>query len=160
MDSGKKISKPTIEDPPLIDSLFTYGSLMCADIMALVAGSELQCTPAVLPGYRRFQVRDEHYPGVMADKAGVVPGMVYHHISTAGWSRLDRFEGAMYDRLPVTVRYDDSSASLVYCYVFRAEFHHRMTTVEWDFSRFLESGKNLFQQHYCGFQVLDKNACG
>src|SRR6185369_5509088 len=52
---------------PFTHALFTYGSLMCADIMAAVVGDQLRCTPAILSGYRRFLVRDEYYPGVIPD---------------------------------------------------------------------------------------------
>lgn len=66
--------------------LFTYGSLMCEDIMAEVADAQLRCTPAILPGYRRFLVKDEQYPGVVAEATGVVAGIVYHDITPEGWS--------------------------------------------------------------------------
>jgi len=63
--------------PP--SDLFTYGSLMCADIMAQVAGAQLQSSPAVLNGYRRYLVRGEQYPGIVADADGQVAGIVYHN---------------------------------------------------------------------------------
>lgn len=135
--------------------LFTYGSLMCAEIMAEVVGARLRSTPAVLAGYRRFLVQDEHYPGVVAAPAGTVAGLVYHGITGEGWARLDRFEGAMYDRRPVTVRLESGVEALVDCYLFRPEFAHRLTTTEWDYAAFLREGKTLFQQQYCGFKAID-----
>ena len=134
--------------------LFTYGSLMCEDIMAEVADVRLRYTPAILPGYRRFLVKDEQYPGVVAETAGVVAGRVYHDITPEGWLRLDRFEGEMYDRRPVSVRYENGSHALVQCYIFRPEFSHRLTATEWDYAAFLKGGKALFQQQYCGYKAL------
>jgi gamma-glutamylcyclotransferase (GGCT)/AIG2-like uncharacterized protein YtfP len=135
--------------------LFTYGSLMCEDIMAEVVGARLRCSPADLAGYRRFLVKDEQYPGLVADPTGTVAGMVYHDITDHGWSRLDRFEGMMYDRIPVSVQYDNNTKALVSCYVFRFEFHHRLTATEWDFAAFLRSGKTTFVNQYCGFKAID-----
>jgi gamma-glutamylcyclotransferase (GGCT)/AIG2-like uncharacterized protein YtfP len=135
--------------------LFTYGSLMCEDIMAEVAGERLRCSPARLTGYRRFLVRNELYPGLVADPAGTVAGMVYYDITDHGWSRLDRFEGEMYARVPVSVQNENSTRSLVSCYVFRLEFHNLLTATEWDFAAFLRSGKTTFVNQYCGFKAID-----
>ncbi|ADW18277.1 AIG2 family protein [Desulfobulbus propionicus DSM 2032] len=140
---------------PFSRDLFTYGSLMCEEIMAEVAGSRLPSTPATLAGYRRFLVQDEQYPGVVVDPAGVVAGMVYHTISPDNWKRLDRFEGEMYDRRPVTVRYADGCEAVVDCYLFRPEFAHRLTATEWDFAAFLHDGKQQFHQQYRGFKAID-----
>ena len=128
---------------------------MCTDIMAAVAGAQLRCTPAMLPGYQRFLVRDEHYPGVIPEASGTVAGRVYHNLTRQGWMRLDRFEGAMYDRCPVSVRYEGGDEAVVSCYVFRPEFHHRLTQLPWDFALFLQDGKQRFQSHYCGFKAID-----
>ncbi len=137
-------------------NLFTYGSLMCEDIMAEVVGSRLRSTPATLPGYRRFLVQDEQYPGVVVTENSSVSGMLYYDISEDGWSRLDRFEGKMYDRILVTVRSADGTETVVYCYVFKPEFHHRLTTTEWDYAAFLDRGKKIFQNQYCGFKAIDR----
>ncbi|MGD9948980.1 MAG: gamma-glutamylcyclotransferase family protein [Desulfobulbus sp.] len=135
--------------------LFTYGSLMCEDIMTDVAGARLRCTPATLNGYRRFLVKEEEYPGVVAERGGVVSGIVYHGIEPASWQRLDRFEGEMYERKPVTVLSADGRTAVVDCYLFRPEFAHRLTATEWDFTAFLQGGKTIFQHQYCGFKVID-----
>lgn len=140
---------------PFHRDLFTYGSLMCEDIMTSVVGAPLRSTPAILPGYRRFLVRDEQYPGVIIAEGGSVAGRVYHDIAPEGWSRLDRFEGEMYDRAPVTVRYDSGVEAQVCCYVFRPQFRHRLTTTPWDFDAFLRSGKQIFQSQYGGFKAID-----
>lgn len=144
-----------MNQPASNSDLFTYGSLMCADIMAQVCGQHLVATPAVLPHYRRFLVKDEQYPGVVADFSGSVPGQVYRGIRAVAWERLDRFEGEMYDRVPVRVCYDGGGCGVVFCYVFRPEFAHRLTASEWSFETFLASGKSAFLQQYGGFKVID-----
>lgn len=138
--------------PP--SDLFTYGSLMCADIMAQVAGAQLQSSPAALYGYRRYLVRGEQYPGIVADSGGKVAGRVYHGISPASWKRLDRFEGEMYARHKVVVNCHHGRETEVDCYLFRREFVHLLTTIEWDFNTFIKSGKARFQNQYGGFNTI------
>jgi len=133
---------------------------MCADIMAFVAGVALQSSTAIMPGYRRLRVREEHYPGVIADADATVAGLIYHHLSTDCWSRLDAFEGKMYERKTVTVLLANGTQAQVYCYVFRPEFHHRLTTEAWDYAAFLQAGKQEFQSRYCGFRAIDAPLAG
>ena len=135
--------------------LFACGSLMCPDIMAAVSTLAREGHQAVLPGYRRLLVRGEQYPAVIPAPDTSVTGVVYHDITAEGWARLDRFEGAMYERLPVTVTYDNGTTGKVCCYIFRPVFHERLTTEDWSFDTFLQSGKTIFQQQYGGFQELD-----
>ncbi len=135
--------------------LFTYGSLMCEDIMTKVAGIQLSGEPATLNGFRRYLVKDETYPGVAPEPGGIVSGIVYHGIRPASRQRLDRFEGEMYDRKPVTVQYADGRRAVVDCYLFRPEFAHRLSSTEWDFTAFLLGGKTVFQHQYCGFKAIE-----
>lgn len=123
--------------------------------MTEVAGMRLPSAPATLHGYRRFLVKDEHYPGVVAQAGGLVSGIVYHGLGAESWQRLDRFEGEMYERRPVSVRYSDGREAMVDCYLFRPEFAHRLSSTEWDFAAFLQKGKSLFQHQYSGFKVID-----
>ena len=137
------------------DALFTYGSLMCADIMAAVAGATFPAVPAVLPGFCRLCVRDEQYPGVVPAEHGTVAGIVYHGLGPGAWSRLDRFEGEMYVRLPVLVRNASGCEARVQCYVVRPEFRDRLTAGKWDPAAFQNGGKALFLAQYQGFQAID-----
>ena len=127
---------------------------MCADIMAQVAGAQLQSRPAVLSGYHRFVVRGEQYPGIVAHAGGKVVGRVYHGIAPVSWERLDRFEGEMYERQHVVVGYQDGREAEVCCYVIRAAFVDRLTTIEWDYDTFIRSGKTRFQNQYGGFNAI------
>jgi gamma-glutamylcyclotransferase (GGCT)/AIG2-like uncharacterized protein YtfP len=138
-----------------MQNLFTYGSLMCEDIMFAVVGGPLHYTRALLPRYRRYLVKNEHYPGVMPSACGSVDGIVYHDISSEGWARLDRFEGELYNRRLVTVFYENEDEAQVHCYVFRPEFRQQLTTEEWDFNTFLLHGKRLFQTRYPGFKGIE-----
>ncbi len=137
-----------------MQSLFTYGSLMCGDIMFAVVGTPLQSAPALLPDYCRYAIKDEQYPGVVRGVGGMVSGIVYHGIGGKGWARLDHFEGEMYCRQPVVVRYPDESEEEVGCYIIKPEFERLLTEEAWDFDEFLSHGKKIFQTRYQGFRNM------
>jgi hypothetical protein len=127
---------------------------MCADIMRRVAGCCLSNTHAVLREYRRYKVKGEVYPAIVASEDGLVEGMVYHDIPDGAWLRLDRFEGEMYERRPVNVVLADGRPETVYAYVIRPEFEVRLDSTEWDLEAFLQSGKTRFETEYPGYSAL------
>lgn len=135
--------------------LFAYGTLMCGDIMADVAGVHLRGEPASLRGYRRRRVAGEHYPALVPDAdGGCVEGVIYRDVPPAAWARLDRFEGAMYAREPVRVTLADGTWIEAGTYVARDTFVSCVTEHEWDFPAFLREGKEIFRRSYGGFDAL------
>jgi gamma-glutamylcyclotransferase (GGCT)/AIG2-like uncharacterized protein YtfP len=133
---------------------FTYGSLMCDDIMARVCGASVVGVLALLPGYSRHPVRDEAYPGILPAADGEVEGILYRDIGDIAWARLDAFEGEMYDRRGVAVRLADGSSQEAWAYVIRTEFSSRLAPGEWSFDTFLRQGKARFEALYLGFDTL------
>lgn len=125
-------------------NLFTYGTLMCRDIMAAVTGRIHEGFPAQLWNYRRLRVRDENYPGIIEVGGFSVLGIVYRGISDVGLIRLDRFEGEMYERLRVVVHEPDGTRTKVFAYVVKQEFTGRLDSRDWNFDDFLLNGKNDF----------------
>lgn len=136
---------------------FTYGSLMCEDIMAAVCAvpvGSVAARPANLAGYVRHPVAGETYPGMIPSPEDEVQGRLYLDLPPAAWPRLDRFEGEMYKRQAVNVRLEDGSEVEAEAYVFRPEFVGRLATGEWNFAAFLREGKNRFTGLYLGFQKI------
>lgn len=134
---------------------FTYGSLMCADIMSDVTGLALVGQPARLAGHARHPVRDEDYPGLVPDPASNVVGVLYCNLDAAALRRLDAFEGEMYERLRVPVTLANGAGVEAWCYVVRPGFRARLLPGEWDFEAFLAGGKDRFRARYVGFSELD-----
>lgn len=138
----------------MTDACFTYGSLMCDDIMAKVTDQAVHGEPAVLAGYVRHPVRDETYPGMVPDADAHVAGVLYRGLSAKALERLDRFEGEMYDRREVVVRDTSGAETTAWTYVFRPEFGHLLLLGDWDFDAFLAEGKARFESLYMGFDNL------
>ena len=137
---------------------FTYGSLMCDDIMASVCGiprANLVSRAARLPHFTRHPVIGETYPGMVPSPAVSVSGVLYLNLPEAVWPRLDVFEGEMYERMPVSVETEEGTVLPAETYVFRPEFAHRLTAGPWDFEAFVsKGGKARFQARYLGFREL------
>lgn len=137
----------------MADCCFTYGSLMCPDIMSAVAGLALAGEPGVLAGHARHPVADEDYPGVVADPNGRVDGVLYRGLDAGALARLDRFEGEMYRREAVRVNLVGETVT-AWCYIVRDAYRDRLLPGEWRFDDFLAEGKARFMARYVGFDAL------
>ncbi len=137
-----------------MESLFAYGTLMCDEIMREVAGCLPSRAAGTLKGYSRRAVRGERYPGIVADAAGCVEGVLYRNVPTSAWARLDRFEGEMYARQAVQITLADGETLLAEAYVVRPQFLDRLEQSAWSLADFLREGKASFQQHYTGYRRL------
>ena len=130
---------------------FTYGSLMCADIMTRVCGHATDACNAVLAGHSRHPVRGEDYPAIVPDEGGRVVGRLYAGIGASAWERLDSFEGHQYERRLVTVTLQDEQQLDAWAYVFRPQYGALLGPGDWDFEAFVAGGKRRFEARYLGF---------
>lgn len=126
--------------------VFTYGSLMCADIMSAVCGYPLSGQPADINGYRRLSVKAELYPGMIPDPGCAVVGVLYDGVTMSALARLDAFEGDYYRRECLVVTDRQGERSGAYAYVFRRRFYHLLSDREWCFDTFQKNGKARFQR--------------
>ena len=134
--------------------LFTYGSLMCPEIMARVAGVQAASTPATLHHFRRSRLQDLDYPGIFPDDVSRLSGILYLHLGEEAIRRLDDFEGEQYQRLTVEVELEDGRLHPAMAYVLKERYRPLATGEEWDFATFLAEGKQHFLATYCGFATL------
>jgi hypothetical protein len=127
---------------------------MCEDILSSVAGCAPVSVAVVLNDFRRLRVQGEHYPGLVRHPGGRVEGVLYHTLEAPAWARLDRFEGAMYERIPVTVELGDGTRVQADTYLIRPESENLLESVEWDFEVFLKQGKDGFVRDYAGYETV------
>lgn len=154
---GDKIPpcRPACWEPTFLNHpCFTYGSLMCQDIMARVAGLDVRGEPAWLGGHSRHPVRGETYPGLVADSGGRVDGTLYRGLGDTALVRLDAFEGAMYERRAVRVNPVGGGEVDAWCYIFRHEYLDLLLPGDWDYAAFLAHGRQSFEARYLGFAAL------
>ena len=88
-------------------SMFFFGTLMDADILAVVVGRlplPREREVAFLRGYRRVYVAGRPYPMLIPHGAGRVEGLLVSGLSDREYERLGFYEGWEYVTAPVTVR--------------------------------------------------------
>ncbi len=137
-----------------MSALFVYGTLMCEDIFEKVTGIIPIAQKATLRGFRRFSIKNEHYPGVVGQDGYQVEGLVYDNIPEQCWELLDSFEGDMYHRRAVKIHLVNGKIVDAFVYVVKAEYTHLMEECDWSLGRFVTSGKTRFVEGYSGFHCL------
>jgi gamma-glutamylcyclotransferase (GGCT)/AIG2-like uncharacterized protein YtfP len=133
-------------------NLFTYGSLMCSDIMFKVTGCQLEYSTACLSNFFRSKMHGREYPGIVEQPKAQVSGVLYRNLSPEALQRLDAFEGEMYQRQEVEVMTKKHDIAMAMTYVIKPRYRDQLTDEEWDFPSFLAFGKKKFEETYFGFQ--------
>ncbi len=118
--------------------------------MQAVTGRTFPATPAVLAGYRRRRISREDYPGIVADAAELVDGLLVTALDAVALEALDRFEGDYYERCAVVVNASGKPVS-AWVYVIRDEHAHRMSDEAWDLQSFRAHFLQRFMFTYPNF---------
>ncbi|BCN93506.1 hypothetical protein THMIRHAM_12910 [Thiomicrorhabdus immobilis] len=134
---------------------FTYGTLMCQEIMQEVCGDSFHSVPGQITGFSRRCIQGEYYPGILASTEDTVEGVLYLDVSSQAWRRLDVFEGEQYQRQWVAVQLENGSTLMAETYVIRTEFIDVLDNKKWSFDDFLKNGKTHFQSQYSGYEAID-----
>ena len=137
--------------------VFTYGSLMFAEIWQVVVGREFETVEGFITGYSVYQVRRGAYPGMIATAAEeVVRGLVYLNIDAAAITRLDRFEGQFYERLSLAVDCNDGRRRTADAFVVPERNRRGLTAKPWTPGEFVASGGIAdFTRRFQGFSRLE-----
>lgn len=98
--------------------IFTYGSLMFAQVWQRVVRADYRSAPARLDGYARFAIHDETYPGMVAQAGASVAGVLYFDVAPPDVAALDAFEGIEYRRDMVRVTLDTGETVDAAAYVY------------------------------------------
>ncbi len=134
--------------------LFTYGTLMVPSIFASVTGRHLPGHEACLPGYARFCIKNEVYPGIIASPGHTTYGMVYLDVDEQSISKLDIFEGDYYLRTLVRVTTEDAKTHDAQTYVLKDQYRYLLSKRKWDVEAFSNDYKNEFRNEYFGFSAI------
>ncbi len=134
--------------------LFTYGSLMFSPVWQSIVRGNYEHQQALLPGYRRFEVAGETYPGIVAAPEDSVPGLLYRDVGAEDLQLLDDFEGMYYRRDAVTLLTESGNPVEAQTYIIRAEYAHLLTPKPWSPEAFGNDGIHRFMRHYGGFDAI------
>ena len=114
--------------------VFTYGSLMFAQVWTRVVAGRYDSVAATLSGHARYQVSDETYPGMVVSPNASVVGVLHLDVDGADLDRLDRFEGDDYARCSLAVIDDLGVERVAETYLYLRP--DRLLKTSWDPERF------------------------
>jgi gamma-glutamylcyclotransferase (GGCT)/AIG2-like uncharacterized protein YtfP len=138
----------------MMTHLFTYGSLMCSDIMYHVADCRTNFVPAMLENFQRSKMRGQEYPAIIAAPGEKTEGILYLDLPPTAILRLDTFEGEQYIRQEVIVTTEPDGPCKAMTYILHPRYHHLFTGETWNYQEFLVVGKPLFLKSYLGFRKI------
>ncbi len=125
-------------------NVFTYGSLMFAEVWSLVVEGSHASIAATLRHHARYAIRYETYPGMVDERDASVSGVLHLDVDAADLVRLDRFEGDDYERKTVEVVDGDGVARTADTYVYRCV--DRLLPAAWEPDSF---ALRRFIETYC-----------
>lgn len=110
--------------------IFTYGSLMFPEIWQRVVRGNCRSATATLPGFARYALADDTYPGMVAQAEASVEGVLYYDVAPQDLAALDAFEGNEYRREDVNVVIESGESVIACTYIFLAE--QRLSGLPWE----------------------------
>lgn len=115
----------------MIDRLFAYGTLEDPEVVRALTGRSFAAIEARLPGYDRYLLRGQPYPGIVRSPGGVVPGTLYLGVDGDALRRLDRYEGPPYRRTEVTVATGSAGRVAAWAYVIPRGLRGMLSDRRW-----------------------------
>ncbi len=127
-------------------NVFTYGSLMFPQVWEAVVADRYRSAPAELYGFRRYGVRGAPYPVITPGEAGDrLEGVLYYGVNPGDLTRLDKFEGAYYQRQTLDVLVDGEPVP-AQVYELRPRYYHIAAPEPWDVEHFRRVGLARFRR--------------
>jgi gamma-glutamylcyclotransferase (GGCT)/AIG2-like uncharacterized protein YtfP len=117
-------------------NLFTYGSLVFAEVMRAVTGRSFPHEPARLAGWVRVCIRGTAFPGVRARAWTATPGVLWRGVDAQSLELLDRFETYHYERRTLPVRTGAGESARAEVYVIADAHLGELSQVPWDRAAF------------------------
>jgi gamma-glutamylcyclotransferase (GGCT)/AIG2-like uncharacterized protein YtfP len=112
--------------------VFCYGTLIFPELMQAAAGNPFAGFPASLEGYACYKVRGEAYPGIIASNGACTTGLVYSGLGAVHLARLDRYEGALFERRRVCATDTGGNPVQAWTYVVAARHTAMLSSERWD----------------------------
>jgi gamma-glutamylcyclotransferase (GGCT)/AIG2-like uncharacterized protein YtfP len=131
-------------------NIFTYGSLMFAEVWQDIVKLPYENQTAWLDGFRRTYILGDQYP-VVLPRAGQknLQGVVYFSVKEQDIARLDRFEGEHYYRRRVhpTIKVDGEPKIIeADVYVLKPKYADLATLRSWDPELFERRDLHFFRK--------------
>jgi gamma-glutamylcyclotransferase (GGCT)/AIG2-like uncharacterized protein YtfP len=109
---------------------------MFSEVFQAVVGISSEKDSCVLPGYERFRLSGQVYPGITEKRHASVPGVLYRGLSQSQLHRLDQYEGDEYLRELVMVRNEHHQYYSAWVYVLQPKYINLLSQESWDAAEF------------------------
>ena len=131
-------------------NLFTYGTLMDADIWDELVASPYETAKFSLSGYKRYALKDKAYPGLIREEGATTHGLIYFNVSNFDIVKLDVFEGQEYERITIDTVFNDQAITLeTFLFVGESEF---LIDEDWDLDHFVDNDTQNFKDDFLGWK--------
>ncbi|MDZ7662073.1 gamma-glutamylcyclotransferase family protein [Thiohalophilus sp.] len=127
--------------------LFTYGTLELPEVFAAITGRKITGLAAKLPGYARYRLQGEVYPGIVAMPGESLQGTLYPDLDAAAHKKIDHYEDTCYEKREVTVQLDDGRELAALAYVIPDEKSRLLSSQRWDRQKFIEQHLENFLRY-------------
>ena len=118
-------------------NLFTYGTLMFPQVWERIGIGDFTSTPATLPGFAIYRVRDAVFPGIVrASTKDCVKGVMYLGLDEETLFEIDTYESGLYEREEVTATLANGEVVQCSAYVIPNSRCQALTDEPWDSARF------------------------
>lgn len=111
--------------------LFAYGTLQHPRIIGRILNRIPPAASARLPGFARFRIRDEDFPGIIPAEDSNLDGTVFFDISDPEWERLDAYESNLYQRQTLWVTAAEGIRMQAETYVIPPQNENDLTRDPW-----------------------------
>ena len=105
---------------------------MFDEVFRMVCGDARVGAVAVVQDYARYAVRGQSFPAIVRESGAHTQGLLFHDIELPMWTRLDAFEGDLYQRIEVSVLTEKAMPLSAQTYVFAASGMPLLTSHAWN----------------------------
>jgi len=132
--------------------IFAYGTLMIPEVMYTVTTCKFRFDNAILRDYPRFTVKGESYPGIIPVTDAVTEGIIYFDVDELSLTRLNAFEGDLYQLTPILAEIKGGDIFNAQAYVVKPKFRNHLSSLEWNAIEFAQKHLEAFLETYSGFK--------
>lgn len=127
--------------------LFTYGTLELPEVFTAVTGTSVRGIPAKLPGYARYRLQGEAYPGIIATPGALLQGTLYCDLDARVHDLIDHYEDTCYEKRRLTVHLNDGQELEAMAYVIPDDKRRLLSDQNWDRQQFIEQHLENFLRY-------------
>lgn len=117
-----------------MQSIFVYGTLLSPEITSKLTGKSFKMTPAVLPGFKKYCVKENDYPAIIPMDDSNTSGMVLEDIDDSSLNVISFYEGDEYVKKKVTVLLNDTPKKVLTFVWVKGQ--NLLENREWNFQNF------------------------